>query len=104
PSPAVRCDTRVNVSPAESVTPVATACASFHTPTSTTIRCPAARPAGSVTDSLVTFAAWAAFCCTNVGADAPDGVTGADGAEGGEVPSALVAVTVKVYAVPLVSA
>jgi hypothetical protein len=33
----------------------------------------------------------------------PVGVTGADAAEAGEVPTAFVAVTVKVYAVPLVS-
>ena len=32
----------------------------------------------------------------------PFGVTGADGLEGAEVPAAFVAVTVKVYAVPLV--
>ena len=41
-----------------------------------------------------------AFCCTNVGVTEVAGVTAFDGADGGEVPTRLVAVTVNVYVVP----
>ena len=42
----------------------------------------------------------AVFCCTNVGATEVAGVTAFDGADGGEVPTTLVAVTLNVYVVP----
>jgi hypothetical protein len=41
-------------------------------------------------------------CCTNAGVMTVLGVTALDAAEAGEVPTAFVAVTVNVYAVPLV--
>ena len=86
--------------PALSVTDVAVGDDEPHTPTSTIIRLPATTLASIVAAWLVLLTARAVFCCTNVGATEVVGVTAFDGADGGEVPTVLVAVTVNVYVVP----
>src|SRR4051812_16538953 len=101
-SPAFQCATSVNGSPAESVTPLVVAPVLLHAPTSTTSRSPGPRFAGRVTD-CVPAVPWAPVCCTNVGVLTVPGVTALEAAEAGDVPIAFVAVTLKVYAVPLVS-
>ena len=81
--------------PAESVTLLAVAPEAFQTPTSTTIRSPAATADPGVTASDPACPC-ADTCCTNDGVTALDGVTAFDGAEAGPVPTAFVALTVKV--------
>jgi hypothetical protein len=100
---AVQWATSVNVSPAESVTPLASGLAAPQTPTWTTSRLPGPSATGRLTDRLPAPPVCADACCTNDGAVAGPGVTTLDGADAGEVPAAFVAVTVNVYAVPLVS-
>ena len=53
--------------------------------------------ADGVTEMLLAAATWVLACWTKAGAVAADGVTALDGDDGGPVPTALVAVTVKVY-------
>ena len=81
--------------PTESVTLLAVASEEFQTPTSTTIRSPAvtADPGVTPTDPACPRAD---TCCTNDGVTTFDGVTAFDGAEAGPVPTAFVALTVKV--------
>src|SRR5579859_5228294 len=102
PSDATVWDTSTNWSPAESVTDVAVECDWFHTPTSTTSRSPARSAPGRVVVAAVVFSVCTEFCWTNCGTCAADGVTAAEWADSGEVPFGLVALTVNVYAVPLV--
>jgi len=59
--------------------------------------------AGIVTEMLVCPSRCELTSCTNAGAAAAVGVTGWDGADADPVPTAFVAVTVNVYALPLVS-
>jgi len=59
--------------------------------------------AGGVSAKLTTLVAWPLACWTKATAAGADGVTALDGVEAGPVPMALVAVTVKVYEVPLLS-
>jgi hypothetical protein len=59
-----------------------------------------ARP--SVTVVCGELPPWAPPCCTNAGTTAELGITLFDGADAGEVPTAFVAVTVKVYETPFV--
>ena len=72
-------------------------------PVSTTIRLPAVTGLDGATDSVDTEVACAAADWTKLGAVTAPGVTGLEAAEGGLVPTELVAVTVNVYVVPLVS-
>jgi hypothetical protein len=60
-----------------------------------------ARP--SVTVVCGELATWALPCWTNAGTTTELGVTLFDGADAGDVPTAFVAVTVKVYGTPFVS-
>jgi hypothetical protein len=94
--------TSVNVSPAESVTLDVLAFELLQTPTSTTSRLPAPSGADGVTEMLLAEAIWVLACWTKAGTVAADGVTALDGADGGDVPTAFVAVTVKEYACPFV--
>src|SRR5215471_7113627 len=89
--------------PAVSVTEPAVGRVFLQTPTSTMIRLPPVMLAVGVTAMLATLTPCAVTFCTNAGGGVLDGVTALDGAEAGPVPMALVAVTVNVYVVPLVS-
>src|SRR2546421_482162 len=102
PSDALPWDTSTKLSPAESLTPVAVPLAEFQTPTSTTSRSPVRSAVGSDTARLPVWVTWPPACWTNAGAGVADGVTAPDGTDAGDVPTALVALTVNVYAVPLV--
>src|SRR2546430_2671916 len=102
PSDALPWDTSTKLSPAESLTPVAVPLAELQTPTSTTSRSPVRSAVGSDTARLPVWVTWPPACWTNAGAGVADGVTPPDGTDAGDVPAALVALTVNVYAVPLV--
>ena len=52
---------------------------------------------------LVTLSEWQHLLCTKTGAVLAAGVTAFDGVDAGPSPTLLVAVTVNVYGVPLVS-
>ena len=78
PSGAMAVVSSVNVSPAESVTLDMVAVPELQSDASTTSLLPAPTVLGIVTDRLVRFAPCALACCTNAGAVAATGVTGAD--------------------------
>jgi hypothetical protein len=86
----------VYVFPAESVTPFAVAEPGLHTPTSTTRRLPTLTGDPSVTEVEAEPAWCVDACCTNSGVITLVGVTAFDGADADDVPTAFVAVTVKV--------
>jgi hypothetical protein len=88
--------TSVKVSPAESVTLDVLALELLQTPTSTTSRFPVPSGADGVTEMLLAEATWVLACWTKAGGVAVDGVTALDEADGADVPTAFVAVTVKV--------
>jgi len=102
-SEAVNEVTLVKVSPALSVTVFTTAAEPLHTPTWTISRLFFVVFNGVVTARVVLLAVWAETFWTKPVDGATDGVTGADGADAGLVPTALVAVTENVYTVPLAS-
>src|SRR5258705_4563548 len=93
---ACQCATSVNVSPAASVTPLATGPVFPQTPTSTTSRPPEPSADGRVTARLVPPTVCAPTCWTKTGVVTGAGVTTLDSGDGGEVPAALVALTVNV--------
>src|SRR6476619_3706635 len=78
-------------------------CEPAQIPTSTTSRFPLVMALGTVTARLADPAPWPVTCWTKETGGAGEGVTLFDGADAGPVPRPLAAVTVKVYAVPLVS-
>ncbi len=86
----------VKGSPAESVTLSAVACIVFRTATSTTSRSPRETSAGRVAERPLTPEPRTLTRWTNRGGTAALGVTGRDAADGGPLPAAVVAVTVKV--------
>ena len=85
------------MSPALSVTVEATAAVLLQMPVCTTSRSPSRNSRGQVSATLVATPRLLT-CCTNAGAPATAaaGVTALDAGEGRPVPTALVAVTVKV--------
>jgi hypothetical protein len=95
-SEAVKWVSSTKVSPAESLTPVTVGPALFQAPTSTTSRLAAVIAEARVTARLVLASARALICCTNAGVAEAVGVTALELADGGPVPTALVAVTTKV--------
>ena len=104
PSDPVKCSTSVYVFPALSVTADAVGRPEAQTPTSTMMRFPAVTAFPGVAASVVTLTPCALTACTKAGGGgAVDGVTGLEAVEAGPVPSALVALTVNVYVVQLVS-
>jgi hypothetical protein len=85
-----------NGSPAESLTPDAVAAEPLQVPTSTTRRLPAVTADVGVTARLVLALPCPLTCCTKAGVVTAVGVTALELADGGPVPTALVAVTTKV--------
>src|SRR5664279_857708 len=99
-SDALNCSTLTYVLPAESETACAVGLVLFRTPTMTTNRLPVVIDAVGVTEMFAAAAECAPFCWTKVGTK---GIAALEAADAAPVPLALVAVTVNVYAVPLVN-